>query len=67
MPPDASNFLGEIPALLELFFSVWSAGIKGPRAELDHYILFVLVNIFIQDDMDTCTQHGRVTVVKVAS
>ena len=26
---------------------------------------FFLVNIFIQDDMDTCTQHGPVTGVKV--
>ena len=33
----------------------------------DIFFFFFLVNIFIQDDMDTCTQHGRVTGVKVAS
>ena len=40
---------------------------RGAHSILLLFFLFFLVNIFIQDDMDTCTQHGRVTVVKVAS
>ena len=51
------------------------SGIKAISAPYIHAVkishfsiyFFFLVNIFIQDDMDTCTQHGRVTGVKVAS
>ena len=56
----------QLSSVLARIFSQ-SGPMKLLRKLVCQISLFFLVNVFIQDDMDTCTQHSRVTRVKVAS